>query len=81
MPCRDHKKASMDSIDAFFVIHIELSRTNLQREDADAGAVGEDDVSVYDFHAAEEVVCNQEIAVQIAEVDGRGELGGCRDGT
>ena len=32
------------------LIHIELSRTYLQREDADAGAVGEDDVSVYDFH-------------------------------
>ena len=47
---------------------------------ADAGAVGEDELAFVEADAVEEVVGDEEVAVQVGEIDGGGELGGGGDG-
>lgn len=42
--------------------------------DADSGAVGQDDMSSDDLHTLENVVGDQKVSVEVAEVYGRGEL-------
>lgn len=42
--------------------------------DADSGAVGQDDMSSDDLHTLENIVGDQKVSVEVAEVYGRGEL-------
>ena len=48
---------------------------------SDAGEIVEGYFASYDLHAAEEIVGDEEITVQIGEIDGRRKLGGGRDCT
>ena len=49
----------------------------LQKFQTDSRAFRQDYMAADYFHAAEEIVRDQEIAVEVAEIHGRRELGGC----
>lgn len=48
-------------------------------DDTDAGAVGQRDLAVNDFHPVKNIVCYQQIPIEIGPIGKGGELGRSRD--
>ena len=48
---------------------------------SDAWGISEGDFSVNDLYSLEKVVGDEQVAVQVGEINGRGELCGSRHGT